>query len=251
MIQLSALFTSSRRRAASVAVLGCLALTACGPKPAPTGINDPWEKENRSTHAFNLALDKNIVRPLARSTVRIVPAPITQGVANFASNLDMPGIVVNDVLQARLDKAAQNTLRFALNSTIGLGGLFDPATSLGATKKSTDFGETLAVWGVGEGKYIELPAFGPSTQRDAVGMAVDYVMDPLRLVVPKDKQWISTGAHLYTKLGDRGRYSDTVDSILYESADSYAQLRLLYLQKRRHDLGQTTDDSDFEDPYAE
>lgn len=233
------------------ATLVALGLAACGPAPAPEGINDPFEKENRSTHALNLTLDKNVIRPLARGANKIIPEPVAQGVSNFASNLDLPGMVVNDVLQLRLGRAVHNTLRFAVNTTIGIGGLFDPATAMGAPVKETDFGETLAVWGVGEGAYVELPLYGPSTQRDALGKAVDIGLDPVRLFIPKDKMWISTSSKLFAKIGDRGRYSETIDSILYDSADGYAQARLLYLQHRRYQLGQTTTDSEFEDPYAQ
>lgn len=228
-----------------------LGLSACGPGPAPQGISDPFEKENRSTHALNLAVDKNVIRPIARSANKIVPKEVVQGVSNFAGNLDLPGEVINDVLQLRLGKAVHNTLRFAINSTIGIGGLFDPATPMGAPEKPTDFGETLAVWGVGEGEYLELPFYGPSTRRDALGKIVDMGLDPVRMFIPKDKRWIDTFAQIAAKIGDRGRYTETFDSILYDSADSYAQARLLYLENRRHDLGQTTSESEFEDPYAQ
>lgn len=239
------------RMAAIAGFAALFGLSACGPGLAPQGISDPFEKENRSTHALNLALDKNVIRPIALGATKIVPKPVVQGVSNFAGNLDLPGEVVNDVLQLRLGKAAHNTLRFAINTTVGIGGLFDPATPLGAPEKPTDFGETLAVWGVGEGEYLELPLYGPSTRRDALGKVVDIGLDPVRLLIPKNKAWIDTFAQVFAKIGDRGRYSETYDSILYDSADSYAQARLLYLEHRRHDLGQVTTDSEFEDPYAQ
>lgn len=239
------------RVAAIVGFAALCGLSACGPGPAPQGISDPFEKENRATHQLNLTLDKNVIRPIALGANKIVPKPVVQGVSNFADNLGLPGTVLNDVLQLRLGKAAHNTLRFAINSTIGIGGVFDPATAMGAPEKKTDFGETLAVWGVGEGEYLELPLYGPSTRRDALGKVVDIGLNPVRILIPKDKAWIDTFAQVFAKIGDRGRYSETYDSILYESADSYAQARLLYLENRRHDLGQVTADSDFEDPYAQ
>lgn len=239
------------RAVLAAATLAALALTACGPAAAPQGINDPFEKENRSTHELNLTLDKNVIRPLARGANKIIPEPVTTGVTNFAANLDLPGMVVNDVLQLRLGKAVHNTLRFAVNTTVGIGGIFDPATAMGAPVKETDFGETLSVWGVGEGAYVELPLYGPSTQRDALGKVVDIGLDPVRLLIPKNKMWISRASKVFAKIGERGRYSETVDSILYDSADGYAQARLLYLEHRRYNLGQTTSDSEFEDPYAQ
>ena len=240
-----------RQKAPIFAALLALGLSACAPAVPPTGINDPFEKQNRATHALNLKLDTYILRPLANKATHILPEPVFIGASNVANNIGLPGVVANDLLQAKLGPAVHNTLRFALNTTIGLGGLFDPATKMGAAAKETDFGETLSVWGVSEGAYIELPAYGPSTQRDAVGTVVDLVFDPLQLFIPKDKRWIGTFAQIAARIGDRGRYSETADSILYDSADGYAQARLLYLENRRHTLGQTTAESEFEDPYAQ
>lgn len=238
-------------------VLACAALVllaACAQKPAPTGFNDPMEANNREIHDVNRSIDKAILRPVSGAFGDFLPGPVMQGVINFAQNLDAPGAVVNGLLQGRPHFAAQNTLRFALNTTVGIGGLFDPATALGLPGKPTDFGETLHVWGAGEGNYVELPFFGPSTERDLVGMIVDIPLNPLRHVLPKPEENIVPVAKLASSLGDRARYSETVDSVLYDSADSYAQSRLLYLQYRRFQLGQTTGDAGddaFEDPYED
>ncbi len=227
-----------------------LGLAACAPAPTTDGVSDPFEAQNRRTHALNLALDRNLLRPIANSADDALPDPVVQGVSNFADNLELPGRVVNNVLQLRLGKAVENTLRFAINSTIGIGGLFDPATAAGVYGKPTDFGETLHVWGMPEGNYVELPLLGPSTDRDALGQVVDFALDPLKLVLPSDSN-IPLIAKIAGRIADRGRYSETVDSILYDSADSYAQARLLYLQNRRFELGQAPSDETFEDPYAE
>lgn len=231
-------------------VLILLGLSACGPARAPHGISDPYETENRSTHQINLVIDKNVIRPLARGASKFIPPPVSRGFTNFAANLDLPGEVVNGILQLRLGRAGQNSLRFAINSTIGIAGIFDPATALGIAERPTDFGETLNVWGVSEGDYIELPVLGPSTQRDALGKVVDFGLDPARMFIPKGKTWLGTFAKVVSKIDKRGRYTETYDSILYDSADGYAQARLLYLENRRHDLGQSTTEGDFEDPYA-
>jgi phospholipid-binding lipoprotein MlaA len=246
-MKLSIPLLSAPCRAFSLAFLAGLA--ACGPAPAPQGINDPYETENRATHAFNVAMDRNILKPLSAG---MGSGPVSTGIGNFADNLGTPGDVVNNVLQVRLGRATHNTLRFAINSTIGLGGIFDPATAMGVTEKKTDFGETLHVWGVEEGAYVELPLLGPSTQRDALGSVVDLALDPMNYLLPRPESYVGTMAKLAAKLGDRGRYSATVDSILYESADSYIQARLLYLQNRRYELGQTSGESaSFEDPYED
>ncbi|MBE0552056.1 MAG: VacJ family lipoprotein [Rhodobacteraceae bacterium] len=237
------------RKLAVIAALA--ALTACGPAPAPTGIDDPYERENRGTHQFNLMMDQKVLSPLSQA-MGSGNGPISRGISNFGGNLGLPGDVVNNLLQFRIGRATHNTLRFAINSTIGIAGLFDPATAVGVPAKETDFGETLHVWGIGEGAYLELPLLGPSTQRDALGSVVDLALDPVNHLVPKPESYIGTMAKLAARLGDRARYSATVDSILYGSADSYAQARLLYLQNRRYELGQTTGEgADFEDPYED
>lgn len=241
-----------------IALTLALGLSACAREPQPQGIYDPDEQANRKVHAFNVALDKLLLRPAATTYGKVVPAPIEAGVSNFATNLDAPGDVVNDLLQANPGDALRNTTRFVVNTTIGIGGLFDPATELGLNAAPTDFGETLHVWGAKEGRYVEVPALGPSTTRDFAGTLVDIAFNPLRLVLqPPETYWMN-GAKVASTLGDRARYSATYDSILYGSADSYAQARLLYLQNRRFALGQTGtapdgsgEDVNFEDPYAQ
>ncbi len=232
------------------AVIG---LGACAPGPVPQGINDPDEAVNREVHALNLLIDKTVLRPVAQAVTGDGPSgPVAKVIGNFADNLDEPRRVVNNLLQLRVANAAENTLRFVFNTTFGLGGVLDPASALGLNGKDTDFGETLHVWGVGEGTYVELPIFGPSTSRDAFGMAVDYAINPMRILLDPPESGVATAAGVASRIGDRGRYSDTVDSILYDSADGYAQARLLYLQNRRFELGQTGgDDAAFEDPYED
>ena len=235
----------------AVALLGLAALTACGPAPAPVGINDPAEASNRRVHDFNRGVDRAVLRPAARGYGTVLPQPVQRGIGNFAGNLDVPGDVVNNLLQARLGFAAQNTARFAVNSVLGIGGLFDPASAMGLPGKETDFGETMHVWGAPEGVYGEAPFFGPTTERDLVGSVVDLALNPVRLLLPTPERSYATAAKLGSKLGERDRYRDTLDSVLYESADSYAQTRLLYLQNRRFELGQTGGvEDDFIDPYA-
>ena len=240
------------RPALVVAGLCVALLTACGPAPIATGVKDPNEASNRQVHAFNRGLDRALLRPAATTYSSILPEPVEQGISNFASNLDAPGDVVNNVLQLRLGRAAENTLRFALNTTVGIGGLFDPASALGIEGDPTDFGETLHVWGMPEGTYAEVPLLGPTTDRDFIGVIVDVAANPVRLALPEPESYYATGTKVASGLSRRARYSDTVDSVLYESADSYAQTRLLYLQNRRFELGGTAGAAEegFEDPYA-
>lgn len=227
-----------------------LAVVACGPATLPPGdqIEDADEARNRAAHEINIALDRAFLDPASQTYGNAVPQPVRDGVSNFASNLSQPGYVVNNLLQFRLGDAAQNTLRFALNSTIGVGGLFDVATALGVPAEETDFGETLHVFGVGEGDYVVHPVFGPSTTRDTVGMVVDFAMNPLRHYVDTPESRYLTAANVASGLDSRYQFNGTIDSVLYESADSYAQLRSLYLQQRRYELGGAS--ADYEDPYA-
>ena len=233
----------------TAATLGACA-SGDGQAIAVDGINDPYETQNRRVHAFNRGLDRNLVRPAGRGYVSVVPEEIQDSVGNFAENLDRPSNVVNAVLQGDLRGAGISTSRFLINSVLGIGGLFDVATDLSIDPHDTDFGETLHVWGVGEGAYLELPFVGPSTGRDAVGIVVDIVANPLRFTLDAPEENYGTIASAAKRLGDRGRFSDTVDSILYESADSYAQARLIYLQNRRFELGDEDSATSEIDPFG-
>lgn len=220
------------------------------------GVNDPYEPANRRVHAFNKAVDQNVVRPLTapfRGGDSEGGPGVTAVLSNVGGNLSLPGKVVNGLLQGRPDHAARNAGRFVVNTTLGLGGLHDPAgQEFGLHEVDTDFGETLHVWGVAEGPYMELPLIGPSTARDAFGRVVDWMMDPMDQVLNDDQALGARVIRLGSKAGERARFGDTVDSILHQSADSYAQTRLLYLQHRRYELGQEAEVIDpYDDPYDE
>lgn len=234
-------------------------LAGCAAAPGPDGINDPAEPVNRAVHGLNKGLDRVAVGPAAAVYGAAVPAPVRAGVSNVADVLDLPGDIANQILQGRIGDAATNTLRLGANLTLGLGGLVDFASAAGMPELDTDFGETLAVWGVGEGPYVELPVLGPSTLRDAVGQAVDIAFDPLSNVFQGRDATAATAVSVLDKLDSRNRHADTIDSILHGSADSYAQLRLLYLQNRRYELGQqaggaaadAASDAGYFDPYED
>lgn len=224
-------------------------------------VNDPFEAQNRQVHAFNKALDARVLSPIANLASAEKTTGDTPGsarpvdlVINMGSNLSLPGKVVNSILQGRPGPAVKNLFRFAVNSTFGIAGMFDPASSdWGLPETDTDFGETLAVWGVPEGAYLELPALGPSTQRDAMGKLVDVLIDPVGQLLDTDRQRaLVFGLRVGSKAGERMRFSDTVDSVLHESADSYAQTRLIYLMHRRHDVGEQGAEFDpYDDPYGD
>ena len=241
---------SVSRLLVAVVLVGTVASCA-----APNGqqFNDPYEAQNRENHAANIALDKALVRPASQAYGAVLPAPVRSGIGNFASNLSLPSYVLNDLLQLKVADAGANTLRFAFNTIFGIGGIFDPAGALGLHEKHNDFGETLYVWGVREGAYVEAPLLGPTTERDLAGKVVDVLADPVGLAVPSRLRYLPTGVEIASKLGERYKFTGTFDSILHDSADSYAQERLLFLEKRHYDLGQKSPSATYdpyEDPYG-
>ncbi|NNE90000.1 MAG: VacJ family lipoprotein [Silicimonas sp.] len=223
-------------------------LAACtAPKPGEE-INDPYESANRVSHAFNKGADAVIFRPASQVYGAIAPQPLRNSISNVADNLDTPRSVVNGILQGDAEAAIKNTFRFLINTTVGVFGLFDPAQDFGIEPNQVGFGDTLAKWGVREGAYVELPLFGPSTERDAVGQFVDVLTNPLGIVTDEGAD-IAAATSVPSVLNSRYEFADTFDSILYESADSYVQMRLFYLESRRFELaGQNPADEAF-DPY--
>jgi phospholipid-binding lipoprotein MlaA len=247
----------------TLAALAACFLSACaGTTPAPDEINDPFEPTNRSIHAFNKEVDRFVLKPVSRGFGAVTPEPAKRVIGNLADTLDLPGDIVNNVLQLNIADAGTNTLRLATNLTMGVGGIFDAATALGLPTATTDFGETLFVWGVGEGPFLEVPFTGPTTLRDGFGTLVDLATNPVSNVLPTREARAANAVKLLSRLRERDRFASTFESVLYDSADSYAQSRLLRLQSRRFQLGQAAGtagaedpDSDFidpyEDPYAE
>ncbi len=223
-----------------VVALVALGATGCAtstpPSQAALDQNDPYEAQNRQVFAFNQKLDKYVALPVATFYVETVPEPAREGIHNFLVNLDVPVTFANDVLQGAADRATDSLGRFVVNSTLGIGGLVDVAQKVGIPEHDSDFGETLAVYGVGEGPYLVLPLLGPSNPRDALGYGVDIALDP--------STWISWRSSVYFKLGrgvmkivdERARNIDTLDEIERTSVDLYATLRSLYRQHREAEI---------------
>lgn len=250
---------SPLRRLASplfAAVAAALSVALAGCSPAPEGVEfwDPYEAQNRAVHAENQAIDRMFFSGAASGYGEAVPAPVRRGVANFAQNAGTPSDVVNSVLQGRVEAAGANFFRFVLNTTVGIGGVFDFAGALGIEPRRTDFGETLHVWGAPEGAYLELPVLGPTTERDVAGRIVDIAIDPFSAVRPTSTRLklrgVRLGARVAARIGDREEYSDFYDALIDESAESYVQTRALFLQYRRFQLGMTTEPEPF-DPYED
>lgn len=193
---------------------------------------DPWEPFNRRMHRFNNALDRTVALPLARGYVKAVPRPMRLGVGNFFTNLGQPVSALNALLQGKPKQAGQALGRFVLNFTLGIGGIFDPASDANIPLRSEDFGQTLGVWGWENSRYLELPLFGPRTVRDAFGLAGDAPLSPVRQV---DDDAVRFG--LYgLQLVDLRSQLMAVDSMREGATDEYALVRDAWLQRRNYQI---------------
>ena len=212
-----------------------------GPAPGSEGQNgaaaasmtyDPWEKYNRGVHRFNNAVDRTVARPLATAYVNVVPQFARTGVSNFFSNLRSPLTMVNQVLQGHADDAWDTLGRFLMNSTFGIGGLFDPASKAMVPKRSEDFGQTLGAWGWRGSRYVELPFFGTRTVRDVFGLAGDIPLSPMRQI-EMDKVRIGLQG---LQLVDMRAQLMAVDSLRDTAVDEYALTRDAWLQRRTYQI---------------
>lgn len=234
-----------------VAVMAGLA--ACSPAPVATGISDPNEAQNRRIFEQNLQLDRAVFGSAGQDAAAASgDNAALERVADFAANVSLPSSVVNDLLQGNIEDAVHNTWRFAFNTTLGLGGLFDVATGMGLEERRADFGQTLHVWGVPEGDFVMLPVLGPSTNRDTAGMFVDLFTNPLTYLLPGDYAYLPLGARIAGLFSSRITYGSALDDLIYGAADPYATARLYYLDNRRHQLGgPDATDQDLYDIYEE
>ena len=222
-------------------------------------VKDCFETVNRGIFAFNQAIDGLIFEPLAKGYLHL-PSPIRTGTSNFVGNLSTLLTVPNNVLQGDFDIAGKNTLRFIVNSTVGIVGIFDPASAIGLNSyEKEDFGQTLGSWGIGEGCYIVLPVLGPSTVRDAVGSLGNYMGGDAwyNVTVRNDTQYFSDFDY-YTSKGVggvdfRAKNFEDINNLEENSIDFYASVKSLYLQDRSKRIlnasgaTQTQDDSDWEE----
>ncbi len=198
--------------------------------------NDPIEPTNRFFYAVNDGLDTYLLRPVA-VVYHKVPETVRRPVHNLLSNISTPIGFANEVLQAHPRSAGDMMMRFVINSTAGVGGLFDVATDLGYPDRDTDFGLTLAVWGVGEGPFLFLPVLGPSNPRDATGFAGQFALDPLTYASFGGSATLGTSRAVLGAVDTRERLLDQVDQIKRGALDPYATFRSLYRQHRADEEG--------------
>jgi len=230
---------SRRRPSPLLGTFGAaLLLAGCATVPGQDRLaeRDPLEKFNRGVWGVNQAADKVLIRPATHVYRAVAPKPARQGVSNFFSNLTEPWSFVNNMLQGKPKRALHNLGRFVVNTTAGLGGLFDVASKTDIQPAPEDFGQTLARWGVNGGPYLVLPLLGPSTLRDGIGSGVAFVADPVNIGlreadIPKTARWVYRGISVVdarNQLIESGG-----DAFLKSSLDPYATARSAYLQRRR------------------
>jgi phospholipid-binding lipoprotein MlaA len=221
-----------------------LVLEGCASSRATSDAGDPFEGMNRAFFAFNQGLDHAVLRPVAKGYVAILPQPARNGIHNALSNFFLPITFANDLLQGEVGRGAQTVARFAINSTIGVGGLVDVANRWGISPHTEDFGQTLAVWGLQDGPYLVLPILGPSGVRDAVGDVTDIFLHPLPYTDLREKGWWMAGILTVDEVDLRSRNLDLIDQIEQGSADPYSAVRSIYRQSRDNEIrnGEPTED---------
>lgn len=225
--------------AGSLVVASALSLAGCAHAPADPEAraeyeraNDPAEPTNRTIFAGNQFVDRHALQPVARSYQTYVPGQARKGIHNFVSNLGEPAVAVNDVLQGNLHRAWTTTRRFAVNTTVGGAGLFDPATGWDLPHHQADFGQTLGVWGLGPGPSVQLPLFGPSNVRDSVGEVVGLVANPLTLASGGAVTAVATAGAGLGVVDGRADALPAIDRLEQGSLDYYATLRSAVAQRR-------------------
>lgn len=212
---------------------------------------DPWRVANRPMFGLSMLLDRGLIAPIAHGYRRVTPSPIRNRVSAMVENLGQPGTAINDLAQGHPKRAGVATARFAINSTLGLLGMFDVASGMNLPSHDADFGQTLGRYGIGPGPYVYVPIIGPSDLRDGLGRIVDVFTDPISLV---------TGG-VTTTLGATRFTATTVDSrlqadgafrALKDATDPYATTRSAYTQRRASFVAAATGEAealpDFEDP---
>ena len=218
----------ARIKSLTLAIAAAGFLAGCATSGNP---KDPIEGFNRAMFAFNEGLDSAIVRPVASGYEAVLPSPVRTGVTNFFSNIEDLLIGVNNLLQGKGSEAFSDLGRVAINSTIGLLGLFDIASDAGLEKHDEDFGQTFGRWGVGNGAYVVVPVFGPRTARDTVGLILDVAADPLTHVGAGDGRDVLL---VLRGVNDRANLLPA-DKVVEEAAlDKYSYIRDGYLQRRRN-----------------
>lgn len=240
----------ARGLAALCVAVGLAACADAPPESDPDALaeyretNDPIEPTNRVFYAINDGLDTYLFRPVAQGYRNTVPDPVRGHVHNFLVNLGNPVLLVNDMLQGRPARAGDTLMRLVINTTIGVGGIFDVAADMGWPAHSSDSGVTLAMWGFPDGIYLFLPVLGPSSPRNVAGFGLDFVESPTAWIgLPTGLQAASYGKNAAGAVDDRTAVLDDLDKILAQALDPYATIRSLYRQRREAQAQEAREDN--------
>ncbi len=247
--------TSMKFLRACLAVSLLIVTAACASSPGnvDTDTRDPYEELNRKIFAFNQSFDRQILKPISSAYKFIMPNPLEDGISNAMRNLREPWVFINDILQFKFKRALTTLTRFTLNTTVGAAGLFKVSDGMDIPYHSEDLGQTFAVWGIKESPYFIIPFIGPSTNRDFVGFAGYFFLDPVTITLSNEGEsglaLLRTGVDA---LDVRVRLHDSLDE-LYKEDDPYVVMRSLYLQNRRYEIynGDPPADEEEEDFFDE
>lgn len=241
------MFATKRTGSASLHVVLLLAVSLTGGcanvPPEQRKAYDPWEPLNRTVYRVNTAIDNVSLKPLAKGYEKVLPQPVRTSITNFSKNLSAPSSSLNNFLQGKPSRGVSEFGRFLLNSTVGIGGLFDVATAWGIDAKPEDFGQTAAVWGIPAGPFVELPFLGPRTLRHAVVLPLTIIADPLyhyNVSSVRDKLYVLGLIELRARLLP-------AEKLLEDSQDRYITVRESYLQNREFEIydGSPPEDDEF------
>lgn len=225
--KMKALYKTSLAIAAALTLVGCASV----PDNAGQDPSDPWEKMNRNIFAFNQKADSYVIRPIAKGYEFVVPAYARERISNVYVNLGEPSNVLNNALQGKGESALVSLFRLMINTTLGLGGMFDVAGTAGQQPvRNEDFGQTLAVWGVGSGPYFVIPFLGPSTVRDTASLGVEYLTSPQTWL---DGGWVEWGMWGLQAVDMRLNLMPATD-LLEDAIDPYLMAREAYFGARRN-----------------
>ena len=242
--------SSPRSRSALIAAcflavalgLAGAAAHAQGPEPG-----DPLERANRVSHRFGLFLDKAVLGPIARAYVRVTPSPVRTGVTNFIDNLTYPNVILNDFLQGKIEQGFRDSMRFVVNTTFGLAGFIDVASAMGLERHEEDFGQTLAVWGVKEIAYLDLPVFGPNSVRDVTNVPIAWQTS---LIALADVSGLAVPVAILGLVNTRANASGMIEFRDRVAIDSYVFTREAYRRRRNHLILDGEVPEDEEDFYS-
>jgi phospholipid-binding lipoprotein MlaA len=230
--------------AALVVLLGLVSGCASTPNGDP---GDPYENTNRKIYNFNDSLDRKIMQPIARGYVNVTPKPVRSGVTNFFDNVGSLNVIANDLLQGKGVQFLSDTGRFVVNSTIGLGGLFDPAKKMGLRAHNEDLGQTFGVWGAGEGAYLNIPLAGPSSFRNAPGIVSAMLLNPLTYLNPV----VNIPLAVVSAVNTRANLLDATNIRDQAALDPYTFVREAYRQQREYKIYDGNPPGDGFDDYLE